>query len=257
MSSKRVDRVIDKAIETKLRTAVERAVRPLRATFARKRVLREELLAHLVSVFEEEEQRGVDPDEALSRTLVRFGEPRALAHELQTTIPRWNRGLSRLQFVPRPSDLTPLGMLRAMLIITAVFYSLALTIVYVLRLVHSPPRQPDVLLYGMSVMAVSSIVFFFPFQLVAERLGQLSLERKFTLSWRSAGLLLIAAATFPLWITSVYWSLTGEVVSGLRVLLPAYFAGPIVGPMLAVVQGRRFVQDNRYLLEWSELEVDG
>ncbi len=37
-----------------LKVVVERAVQPIRATMARKRQMREELLAHLVSVFEQE-----------------------------------------------------------------------------------------------------------------------------------------------------------------------------------------------------------
>ena len=37
-----------------LKIVVERAVRPVRATIARKRRMREELLAHLMAIFEEE-----------------------------------------------------------------------------------------------------------------------------------------------------------------------------------------------------------
>ena len=38
---------------TRLKIVVERAVRPVRASTARKRKMREELLAHVVGVFEE------------------------------------------------------------------------------------------------------------------------------------------------------------------------------------------------------------
>ena len=37
-----------------LKIVVEQAVRPVRATMARKRQMREELLAHLTAIFEEE-----------------------------------------------------------------------------------------------------------------------------------------------------------------------------------------------------------
>ena len=42
---------------TQLKIIVERAVRPVRASTARKRKMREELLAHVVGVFEEEGAR--------------------------------------------------------------------------------------------------------------------------------------------------------------------------------------------------------
>ena len=79
-----------------LKTVVERAVRPVHTTMARKRKMREELLAHLVSIFEEEAQKLGDEQAALERASQRFGSPRELSAELQRTVPRWDRFLSVL-----------------------------------------------------------------------------------------------------------------------------------------------------------------
>jgi ATP-dependent Clp protease ATP-binding subunit ClpC len=60
---------------TGLKIIVERAVRPVRAGIARKRKMREELLAHVVGVFEEEVARLGDERAALQQTALRFGNP--------------------------------------------------------------------------------------------------------------------------------------------------------------------------------------
>jgi hypothetical protein len=68
---------------------VERSVRPVRASTKRKRRMREELLAHLTAVCEEEQQAasGGDALAALDHATRRFGDPAQLARELQTSVP--------------------------------------------------------------------------------------------------------------------------------------------------------------------------
>jgi hypothetical protein len=78
-------------ILNELKIVVERAVRPVRATLARKRKMREELLAHLRSVFEEEVGRLGNEQAAIERTKERFGEPEELTTQLQQTVPWWDR----------------------------------------------------------------------------------------------------------------------------------------------------------------------
>jgi hypothetical protein len=82
-----------------LRVHVERAVRPVRASNRRKDRMREELLAHLAGVFEQERARLGDEDAALREALRRFGPAQELTRELQATVPR----LERRVFMPLPS----------------------------------------------------------------------------------------------------------------------------------------------------------
>ena len=72
---------------TQLKIIVERPVRPVRASNSRKRKMREELLAHVVGVFEEETARLGDERAALERTALRFGNPADVTSELQETVP--------------------------------------------------------------------------------------------------------------------------------------------------------------------------
>ena len=72
---------------TRLKIIVERAVRPVRASTSRKRRMREELLAHVVGVFEEEAAKPGDHQAALERTARRFGNPAEVTGQLQGSIP--------------------------------------------------------------------------------------------------------------------------------------------------------------------------
>jgi hypothetical protein len=85
---------------------VERAVRAVHASPARKRRMRQELLAHLTGLLEEEKALGGDEQEALARALQRFGDPAGLSRDLQASVPRlerWEGGLAN-GFLRRPGE---------------------------------------------------------------------------------------------------------------------------------------------------------
>jgi hypothetical protein len=84
---------------TRLKILVERAVRPVQATNYLKLKMREELLAHVTAVFEEEQARLGDEPLALERTAQRFGSPTELTGQLQQSVPasdRWGRALAHV-----------------------------------------------------------------------------------------------------------------------------------------------------------------
>jgi hypothetical protein len=70
-----------------LKIIVERAVRPVRASTSRKGKMREELLAHVGGVFEEECARLGDERAAVERTALRFGNPAEVTCQLQESVP--------------------------------------------------------------------------------------------------------------------------------------------------------------------------
>ena len=74
-----------------LRVQVERVVRPLRASPLRKDRMREELLAHLTRLHEEELARTGDPQLATTDAIGRFGDAGSLTCELQASVPRLER----------------------------------------------------------------------------------------------------------------------------------------------------------------------
>jgi hypothetical protein len=83
--------------QKELKIVVEQTVRPVRATLARKRKMREELLAHLMAIFDEEAERLGDEQAALEQAKQRFGDPGELTTQLQQSVPRWDRCRSILE----------------------------------------------------------------------------------------------------------------------------------------------------------------
>ena len=78
---------------------VERAVRPVPAGTAWKRKTREELLAHLTSIYDEEQERMRDPAAAMREAVKRFGDPTELARELAGALPVSERRSHYLELV--------------------------------------------------------------------------------------------------------------------------------------------------------------
>jgi hypothetical protein len=72
-------------------TTVERIVRPVRATTPRKRKMREELLAHLQAIHEDELARLKDPDAAIREAVRRLGDPAELTRQLESSLPAVER----------------------------------------------------------------------------------------------------------------------------------------------------------------------
>lgn len=80
-----------------LRIHVERIVRPIRASVPRKNKMREELLVHLKTAFEEERISAEAETEAIERAQQRLGDPDSLRKELQASVPWYERlGHTRL-----------------------------------------------------------------------------------------------------------------------------------------------------------------
>jgi len=69
-----------------LMKAVERVVRPVRASLARKRRMRDELMAHVTAILDEEVRLPGPEGEALSRAVRRLGDPAELTVQLQQTV---------------------------------------------------------------------------------------------------------------------------------------------------------------------------
>src|SRR5882672_4711560 len=101
-----------------LKVIVERAVRPVRASTSRKRKMREELLAHVSGVFEQELAQLGDERMALERTTQRFGTSADVTIQLQESVPA-SDGIWRC-FDAQPDESVLRGALRFAWIETAV-----------------------------------------------------------------------------------------------------------------------------------------
>jgi len=77
---------------------VRQIVQPIEARAGRKRMMREELLAHLLAVYEEEAERLGDERAAQRAARRRFGNSMELGRQLQASVPSFERILSKYLF---------------------------------------------------------------------------------------------------------------------------------------------------------------
>ena len=71
-------------------------IHPLRAGSRRKSMMREELLAHLAGIYEDERNHARCADDALVATLRRFGDSLELTSDLQASVPALERFISTI-----------------------------------------------------------------------------------------------------------------------------------------------------------------
>ena len=173
------DRMNDSTL-TELKIIVERAVRPVRATFNRKRRMREELLAHLVAAFEEEAGKLGDEQAALRQVKQRFGDPNELTSELQQVVPRWNRWRSLLEHMGCQPGESAWHLAAKHFVVALVIYSTALLLwlVAMWRLERLPDVGPDVLHFvvtavvlGLPAVALMNVVLSVVLALMLDRIG--------------------------------------------------------------------------------------
>src|SRR5262249_2965047 len=136
---------------------VERVVRAVHASPARKRRMRQELLAHLTGLVEEEKARGGDERQALARALQRFGDPAGLSRDLQASVPRLERRLSQLFFQgPGESGLRYGGRIAALSAATVFVWLNLIPLVFALVFVAAGGKWSDARtgFFGLAVQAV-------------------------------------------------------------------------------------------------------
>jgi hypothetical protein len=162
---------------------VERAVRAVHASPARKRRMRQELLAHLTGLVEEEKARGGDERQALARALQRFGGPADLSRDLQASVPRLERWEGRLAnwFLRGPGETGPRHGAR-LAALSAAFVFVGLNVLPLFR-VAAGEKWSDVRV-GLAVQGVITGYVFLSvllghgvFQEMVNRLGVASLLR--------------------------------------------------------------------------------
>jgi hypothetical protein len=118
-----------------LQVLIERAVRPVRASAFSKRRIREELLAHVTAVFEEELARVGGEQAAIDRTAERFGDPADLTGQLQASVPAFDsvrryaeRIAELVSFRPGESALRRAARFSIIIEAAAILFLLAMTL---------------------------------------------------------------------------------------------------------------------------------
>ena len=242
---------------TGLKIIVERTVRPVCASTSRKRKMREELLAHVSAVFEEESARRGDEPAALARTQQRFGQAAELTGLLQASVPRvdcFDRFAENLVGYPSRES----ALRRAVRLATVVgafsfvFVGIAI-LIQGLRGQGSEwltvARIPSLL----APVAMGFLVFCGTMLMHGMRQALFGPAGR---SWLRAGL--VAAASWiiiPLTTFGICLVLLADVRTSLWNVLPMLPYGVLVPVALVVVV---YVVDSecRHVQEWASLQID-
>ena len=130
---------MNESIMTGLKIIVERAVRPVQVSNTRRRRIREELLAHVGGVFEEERARLDDDRAALERTALRFGNPAEVTKQLQDSVPAGDH-IARI-WEGQPGEATLWVLLRLAYVASACGLVAACVVVLATGRVAALPRE--------------------------------------------------------------------------------------------------------------------
>lgn len=251
-SNRRTPSVSDEIV-TKLKVLVERAVRPVRASGSRKGQMREELLAHVTAIFEEEVEQFGDEQIAVERTRQRFGDPRELSTELQRSVPFWDRAQRFLQVQLKSGTWSlPLAATSALLavIVTLGYFLFTCLIIFI----AGEPSDFATTLPAIPANAATSAAFGFLVLPFASRISRAlygsDSERSVP---RTLHYCLASLPICPLLLILIYGGL------GLLDLTSALLLGSVIAPaipVLLVVYARGIADLIRLDEEWATLEIE-
>ncbi len=242
-------------VEQTLKVLVERTVRPVVAPRNRKKSMRQELLAHVGEVFEDELASQGDTAIALANTRARFGAPPELTTQLQRTV-SLNQ---RVGLVLERLDWTQGAPLRSLVWRHSLVGLVSIAFMFLVIL-------PGVLLDGRRLtfdfgvrVAIMQGVFVGVLGCVmgglCPTLGEALFGDPQQRSWRrSAWCLLGAAAFLPVFAFVFYWGVSGDLPASADYFLYACWFAPVFPP-LCVLISRQIHIERCYEREWSELDL--
>jgi hypothetical protein len=243
---------------TQLKILVERAVRPVRASAGRKQNMREELLSHVIGVFEEEVAKLGDQSAAVEQTALRFGNPVDVTSQLQESIPA--RDAVRRYWEGRPSE--PLW--RTALRLAWVSGTLAMIVAalllgvasFTVMSVGAGPRE----VLALSLCAVLTIPAWLSGLVFLTSFMEKALYGPAGRSWLKVALTAVSSWLFILlWFAAWSWPIRPADWGNVNpvfllvgfVLVPLHAGGLAQSSFL-----RRRNQEGRYREEWDRLPID-
>jgi hypothetical protein len=230
---------------TGLKIIVERAVRPVRASTSRKRKMREELLAHVVGVFEEEAKLG-DDRAAMERTALRFGNPAEVTSQLQELVPA--RDAVRRYWEGKPGEPTWRTAIRFAWVsgtFALVFTVFLLAVAaFTAGSVSAWPREALI----MSLCAVLTIPAWLSGLVFLTRFMEKALYGPAGRSWLKVALLVAGLWLFMLlWLTAWSWPIWSA---------PVALGGILFVALHACALAQSSLLQRQYHEEWNCLPIN-
>lgn len=260
-----------------LKVHVERIVRPIRASNRRKDQWREELLAHLMRLYEEAQACGGDDESAATAAIACFGEAPAITAELQAGV-SWIERWAFLQF-PYASPLRRrLGesprhyVLRATSVglVCGTFSMLAVLAILMAARTPSPLKTNAAVASEVGLYLLGTAAILFPAViangLLCEQIRQ-GLERRAAargaderrhVDSRIGGWIVISAASWGVAAAAMMLLLNSALVDFISATqFWCITLGTVVaGAPLTLLQSRDWLLANRRYENWDSLELD-
>ncbi len=246
---------MNESVLIELKNHVERAVRPLRIGLSRKRQIREELLAHLVSSYDEELARLGDEQKAVEQSRRRFGDAEEIKAELQHNVSVNDRlcyWMDRMRLEPRESSLHFFG--KHFLLACLVYAATML----LMLLLQEDTRRLSELGVALRIFAAVGVVMWLAgslFVWLSNRIGRVPPGSDAGRFWPlAARYYLPALLIFPLAMIATYWGL-GHPAPPAIALASAGLASPFA-PLALKLMSRQAAEDIRHDEEWASLHVE-
>lgn len=254
-------RMADDATPIELKVLVERAVRPVHAGMVRKRRMREELLAHLVAIYDEELAGGGGDAASNVAATERFGDPDEVTRELERTVSLLDRYVwffERYAPDPRESFLR-LGV-RSLIWSVAVFVP-TFGLIAVLEEIRGRPNPwwfvGMVLLHLLIISTVFGACGAFLGYRMACAVGGSADERstRKALAYGLVSMLFIPALVLYTYVAFT-WTYGAEFTDAKFRAYPllACISAPLT-PIVLLLASRQQAEQIRYEREWRELNI--
>lgn len=242
---------------TQLKIIVERVVHPVRTTTPRKRKMREELLAHVTAVFEEEAKLH-EESVALARTAERFGDGDELTRQLQAAVPASDApAYCAESFVGFATREPVLRRAWRYAVAVGVFCACWLAaFILVIGLISGSWSEWVTLARLPSILApvwAATLIFVATFLEHGMRQALFGLGGR---SWPRAIVIgLLAWLLVPGLVLAWSIAVSGVFLASLLDTLPLFLTGALA-PIALVITVTALISEIRYIDEWANLPID-
>lgn len=248
---------MNEQIDREFKIVVERTVRPVRASRARKHRMRQDLLQHLQSAFDEEQRQGLDEPQALARTLERFGATDELSTDLQRAVP-WNDWLAfRLEALAanRPGESLVHRAARFALLMFATMAVALFVVLPPILLLQGRQREMQQTWFLGVVICLTLALLTFVFTLLAHAMRRaVFLDQQRSLS-RAVLVAVASSIVAPVVAFGAYWLLSGDVHLSLDAAITRTAIAMIAAPIGLILFARATADELRTDAEWAALQV--
>lgn len=241
---------------TRMKIAVERAVRPLLTRQTCKRRMRQEMLAHLIAVHAQEMKKLGNDEAATDHTLERFGDPQELLSQLQEGLRWWDRVGYRLDeiFEPKPGESTVRLAVRPFMFMLLA-YAVILAVMLPILLLQGKQYLLLPIVRMAIVTSIVATVLHCLLITIPIRLGRILYSGRCRRPLVAVlPYVIFSLAVFPLLAFFTFWGLTGDLKASFGHFQFGCLFAP-AAPAVFLLMTKPIFEETSHRQEWDSLEI--